>query len=191
MIPRRAIARAVDFVTERLNGEDGLGGDLSGHGQQRDDVRSPGGSRRTSARRRWRARRSTSSWSSAMARPTASPAFRRCGTPGSPAMHCWKSATTPRPRASARGSAWLRAETGTRRQRRLVDAAAPRSPGRWAFQYANPHYPDVDDTAVVVMAMTGFAGLSRPPIRSRDRAGARVDRRAGEPQRSVGRLRCR
>ncbi|MDY0873366.1 squalene--hopene cyclase [Dongia rigui] len=26
-------------------------------------------------------------------------------------------------------------------------------PGGWAFQYNNPHYPDVDDTAVVVMAM--------------------------------------
>ncbi len=26
-------------------------------------------------------------------------------------------------------------------------------PGGWAFQYANPHYPDLDDTAVVVMGM--------------------------------------
>ncbi len=26
-------------------------------------------------------------------------------------------------------------------------------PGGWAFQYANPHYPDLDDTAVVAMAM--------------------------------------
>jgi squalene-hopene/tetraprenyl-beta-curcumene cyclase len=26
-------------------------------------------------------------------------------------------------------------------------------PGGWAFQYANAHYPDVDDTAVVVMAL--------------------------------------
>jgi squalene-hopene/tetraprenyl-beta-curcumene cyclase len=26
-------------------------------------------------------------------------------------------------------------------------------PGGWAFQYRNPHYPDLDDTAVVVMAM--------------------------------------
>jgi squalene-hopene/tetraprenyl-beta-curcumene cyclase len=26
-------------------------------------------------------------------------------------------------------------------------------PGGWAFQYANPHYPDLDDTAVAVMAM--------------------------------------
>ncbi|WP_374381872.1 squalene--hopene cyclase [Dongia sp.] len=33
-------------------------------------------------------------------------------------------------------------------------AAAPGvRPGGWAFQYNNPHYPDVDDTAVVVMAM--------------------------------------
>jgi squalene-hopene/tetraprenyl-beta-curcumene cyclase len=36
-------------------------------------------------------------------------------------------------------------------------------PGGWAFQYANPHYPDLDDTAVVVMAM--------------DRATANGDRR--------------
>ena len=26
-------------------------------------------------------------------------------------------------------------------------------PGGWAFQYSNAHYPDLDDTAVVVMAM--------------------------------------
>ena len=26
-------------------------------------------------------------------------------------------------------------------------------PGGWAFQYANPHYPDTDDTAVVALAM--------------------------------------
>jgi squalene-hopene/tetraprenyl-beta-curcumene cyclase len=29
-------------------------------------------------------------------------------------------------------------------------------PGGWAFQYANAHYPDVDDTAVVVMALDRF-----------------------------------
>ncbi|MPZ56996.1 MAG: squalene--hopene cyclase [Rhizobiales bacterium] len=26
-------------------------------------------------------------------------------------------------------------------------------PGGWPFQYANPHYPDIDDTAVVVLAL--------------------------------------
>jgi squalene-hopene/tetraprenyl-beta-curcumene cyclase len=31
-------------------------------------------------------------------------------------------------------------------------------PGGWAFQYANPHYPDLDDTAVVVMAMDRARG---------------------------------
>jgi squalene-hopene/tetraprenyl-beta-curcumene cyclase len=33
-------------------------------------------------------------------------------------------------------------------------------PGGWAFQYANPHYPDLDDTAVVVMAIDRAAGGS-------------------------------
>jgi squalene-hopene/tetraprenyl-beta-curcumene cyclase len=33
-------------------------------------------------------------------------------------------------------------------------------PGGWAFQYANAHYPDVDDTAVVAMAMDRLQGRS-------------------------------
>ena len=33
-------------------------------------------------------------------------------------------------------------------------------PGGWAFQYANPHYPDVDDTAMVAMAMDRQQKLS-------------------------------
>jgi squalene-hopene/tetraprenyl-beta-curcumene cyclase len=32
-------------------------------------------------------------------------------------------------------------------------------PGGWAFQYANPHYPDVDDTAVVAMAFDRAADV--------------------------------
>jgi squalene-hopene/tetraprenyl-beta-curcumene cyclase len=36
-------------------------------------------------------------------------------------------------------------------------------PGGWAFQYANPHYPDVDDTAVVAMAMDRMQGITPPP----------------------------
>ncbi|MBT3070246.1 squalene--hopene cyclase [Rhodomicrobium sp. Az07] len=34
-------------------------------------------------------------------------------------------------------------------------------PGGWAFQYANPHYPDVDDTAVVAMALDRATNLPR------------------------------
>jgi squalene-hopene/tetraprenyl-beta-curcumene cyclase len=37
-------------------------------------------------------------------------------------------------------------------------------PGGWAFQYANPHYPDVDDTAVVAMAMDRMQGIAQQGI---------------------------
>jgi squalene-hopene/tetraprenyl-beta-curcumene cyclase len=38
-------------------------------------------------------------------------------------------------------------------------------PGGWAFQFANPHYPDVDDTAVVALAMDRFGrGRYRPAV---------------------------
>ncbi len=44
-------------------------------------------------------------------------------------------------------------------------------PGGWAFQYANPHYPDVDDTAVVAMAMERIQGLVNVDYQSQiDRA---------------------
>jgi squalene-hopene/tetraprenyl-beta-curcumene cyclase len=33
-------------------------------------------------------------------------------------------------------------------------------PGGWAFQYRNDHYPDLDDTAVVVLAMDRARGLA-------------------------------
>ncbi len=68
-------------------------------------------------------------------------------------------------------------------------------PGGWAFQYANPHYPDLDDTAVVVMAMhrTGSeAGGDEAAVRRGDRAAARewiVGLQSRE--RRLGGLRCR
>ncbi|QCI95277.1 squalene--hopene cyclase [Novosphingobium sp. EMRT-2] len=37
-------------------------------------------------------------------------------------------------------------------------------PGGWAFQYNNAHYPDLDDTAVVVMAMDRAQVADRMPI---------------------------
>ncbi|WP_150293731.1 squalene--hopene cyclase [Sphingobium estronivorans] len=37
-------------------------------------------------------------------------------------------------------------------------------PGGWAFQYNNHHYPDLDDTAVVVMAMDRAQVADRGPI---------------------------
>jgi squalene-hopene/tetraprenyl-beta-curcumene cyclase len=37
-------------------------------------------------------------------------------------------------------------------------------PGGWAFQYRNDHYPDLDDTAVVVMAMDRARHGLAPPL---------------------------
>jgi squalene-hopene/tetraprenyl-beta-curcumene cyclase len=57
------------------------------------------------------------------------------------------------------------------------DWASTRSdvrPGGWAFQYANPHYPDLDDTAVVVMAVDRSA--ARIPQASRDAFARAIDR---------------
>ena len=56
-------------------------------------------------------------------------------------------------------------------------------PGGWAFQYANPHYPDLDDTAVVVMAMD----RARPIARK----AADGLRRGDRPRRANGSSACR
>ena len=64
-------------------------------------------------------------------------------------------------------------------------------PGGWAFQYANPHYPDVDDTAVVAMALDRMQELGQRRLPRRDRPRARMDRRHAERQRRLGRVRRR
>ncbi len=38
-------------------------------------------------------------------------------------------------------------------------------PGGWAFQYDNPYYPDLDDTAVVLMALDKLRGLDADRVR--------------------------
>ena len=50
-------------------------------------------------------------------------------------------------------------------------------PGGWAFQYANPHYPDLDDTAVVAMAMdrADRGGLTKLPTPIRKPSPGRVN----------------
>ena len=69
--------------------------DLSGHGQQRDDVRRRSAIRRIipTGRSRERSHREAAGDPRAT-RPTASPACRRSGTPRSPAMRCSRPATT-------------------------------------------------------------------------------------------------
>jgi squalene-hopene/tetraprenyl-beta-curcumene cyclase len=68
-------------------------------------------------------------------------------------------------RAVRRGLDWLV-------ERQVVDVVGDWAvwrpglrPGGWAFQYENPHYPDVDDTAVVALALDRFDRAAyRPAI---------------------------
>jgi squalene-hopene/tetraprenyl-beta-curcumene cyclase len=53
----------------------------------------------------------------------------------------------------AKGLAWLTPQQVLDVKGDWMARRAQVRPGGWAFQYANAHYPDVDDTAVVAMAM--------------------------------------
>jgi squalene-hopene/tetraprenyl-beta-curcumene cyclase len=53
----------------------------------------------------------------------------------------------------AQASDWLVAQQVLDVQGDWAERRPQVRPGGWPFQYANPHYPDLDDTAVVVLAL--------------------------------------
>jgi squalene-hopene/tetraprenyl-beta-curcumene cyclase len=138
-----AIRKAVAFVTERLNGDDGLGGiypamansvmmfDTLGYAADHPD-----------AAIAWQAVRKllVTGEDRAYCQPCLSPVWDT-----SLAGHAMAEAGV----ATDTACDWLRPLQITD----VVGDWAVRRPGLrpggWAFQYKNPHYPDVDDTAVV------------------------------------------
>lgn len=148
----RAIRRAVDWITERLNGVDGLGAiypamansvmafDALGYPRDHPDFVAA----RESIRRLLVVKDDR-----AYCQPCVSPIWDT-----SLAAHAMLEAgDTGRGDATGQALDWLR-------DRQILDTvgdyAARRPglrPGGWAFQYGNDHYPDVDDTAVVAMAL--------------------------------------
>ncbi len=93
--------------------------------------------------------------------------------------------------ATARGLQWLLPKQILDVKGDWAVARPHVRPGGWAFQYANPHYPDLDDTAVVVMAFDRMRKLQ--PTRqfdSRHRARPGMDRGTAEPRRRLGGVRC-
>jgi len=64
--------------------------------------------------------------------------------------------------AAVRGLEWLAPLQVLDLKGAWAEAKPDVRPGGWAFQYRNDHYPDLDDTAVVVMAMdrAAKAGIS-------------------------------
>ncbi len=148
----RAIEAAVRFVTERLNGDEGLGAIypamanavqmFDALGLAKDDpllVRARGAVERLLVVKR----------DEAYCQPCFSPVWDTAL-----AAHALLEAGDAESAERARsGLGWLRPlqildVVGDWKIRRPAVR-----PGGWAFQYANPHYPDLDDTSVVAMAM--------------------------------------
>jgi squalene-hopene/tetraprenyl-beta-curcumene cyclase len=149
---KRAIRKALAFVTERLNGEDGLGAiypamansvmmyDVLGYPEDHPD--------------RAIARKSIEKLlvikeDEAYCQPCVSPVWDT-----SLVCHTLLEAGGEEAVEQARrGLDWLIPRQELEVKGDWADRRPDVQPGGWAFQYANPHYPDLDDTAVVVMAM--------------------------------------
>ncbi|MDR3534973.1 MAG: squalene--hopene cyclase [Acetobacteraceae bacterium] len=143
----RAIEKAVAFVTERLNGEDGLGGiypaiansvmmfDTLGYPPDHPD-----------AAIAWQAVRKllVVEGDRAYCQPCLSPIWDT-----SLAGHAMAEAGV----ATDAACEWLRGKQVTEVVGDWAIRRPHLRPGGWAFQYENAHYPDVDDTAVVGMLL--------------------------------------
>jgi squalene-hopene/tetraprenyl-beta-curcumene cyclase len=149
---QRAIDRALAFVTERLNGEDGLGAifpAMANSVMMFDVLGLPAYDPLRGIARKSIEKLLVVQAHEAYCQPCVSPVWDT-GLVCQTLLEVGGDAAVARAR---RGLDWLA-------PRQVLDVAGDWAvrrpdlrPGGWAFQYANPHYPDVDDTAVVVMAM--------------------------------------
>ena len=149
---RRAIAKSVAFVEERLNGEDGLGGIFPAMansammfdalGYQRQDPKMVQVLKAID-------KLLVVHEDEAYCQPCVSPIWDTALACHA-LMEAGGEAAAPHVRAAL---AWLEPLQVTEIAGDWAAQKPHVRPGGWAFQYANPHYPDVDDTAVVAMAM--------------------------------------
>ncbi len=149
---RRAIAKAEAFVTERLNGEDGLGAifpAMANSVMMYDALGYPPEHPLRATARGSIDKLLVVKDDEAYCQPCFSPVWDTAL-----AAHALLEAHTPDAEAAvSRGLEWLK-------PLQVLDVAGDWAevkpnvrPGGWAFQYRNDHYPDLDDTAVVAMAM--------------------------------------
>jgi len=145
-IRHRAIDRIVAFVSERLNGEDGLGAIFPAMANSVLMYDVLGKKTEATVSRASIDKLLVVGEREAYCQPCVSPVWDT-------ALACHALLEAGDTRTACRGLDWLK-------HRQVLDIrgdwAARRPdlcPGGWPFQYANPHYPDLDDTAVVVMAM--------------------------------------
>ena len=149
---QRAIDRAVAWVAERLNGEDGLGAifpAIANSVMMYDALGvAPEDPRRAIARR---------SIDNLLAVHEDETYCQPCVSPiwdTGLACHALLEVGSERAAARAkRGLDWLIPKQVLDLRGDWTAQRPDVQPGGWAFQYTNAHYPDVDDTAVVAMAL--------------------------------------
>jgi len=156
---QRATDRAVSWVSERLNGEDGLGAIFPAMANGVMMFDALGISEKDP--RRAIARKSVEKLlvvhaHEAYCQPCVSPIWDT-----SLVCHALLEVGGERAVAQVRkGLDWLVPQQVLDVRGDWIARRPDLRPGGWAFQYANPHYPDVDDTAVVAMAMDRLQTLS-------------------------------
>ncbi len=168
---QRAIARAVDFVTERLNGESGLGAiypAMANSVMMFEVLGYPKDHPHAVVARAAIDRLVVVNDHEAYCQPCVSPVWDT----GLTCHALLESGDDAAAAGVRRGLQWLL-------PKQVLDVkgdwAASRPdvrPGGWAFQYANAHYPDLDDTAMVVMALDRMR--QRQPTRDFETAIARA-----------------
>jgi len=152
---RRAIDKAVAFVTERLNGEDGLGGifpamanaammfDCLGYAPDH-----PGYASALSSLRKLLVLDGERSY----CQPCLSPVWDTAL-----ACHALMEVEDTRLEATIRRALdWLEAKQVLEVAGDWAAVRPGLRPGGWAFQFENPYYPDLDDTAAVALALDRF-----------------------------------
>ena len=169
---KRAIDKAVAWVTERLNGEDGLGAiypAMANSVLMYECLGFPKNDPNLLIAKQSVEKLLASDDKQHYCQPCVSPVWDT-----GLACHALLESGDPVAVEKAKqGLDWLR-------ERQILDvkgdwvARRPDlKPGGWAFQYANPHYPDLDDTAVVALAL--HRGDAAKHAQSIDRAAEWVD----------------
>ncbi len=148
----RAVQACVDFVGERLNGVDGLGAiypAMANSVMMYEALGVGAADPRRAAARESVERLLVVKEDEAYCQPCVSPVWDTALT----AHALMELGGAEAEAAAGRGLDWLAPLQVLDVKGDWAERRPDVRPGGWAFQYNNAHYPDLDDTAVVVMAM--------------------------------------
>jgi squalene-hopene/tetraprenyl-beta-curcumene cyclase len=153
---QRALERCAGWVTERLNGLDGLGAiypAMANSVMMFDCLGIGADDPRRAVARESIERLLVIGEDEAYCQPCVSPVWDTAL-----AAHAMLEAGGEHEAAADRALDWLKPRQVLEVEGDWAEERPGVRPGGWAFQYSNDHYPDLDDTAVVVMAMDRARG---------------------------------